>query len=669
MKSRQRAILLACLGLLLIGLLLISGWIDAPFIRLISHLFKKPAQERWINNLHRIGYGLSLASLLIAGAIRFVIPALPHWIGRFTPWAHQGSDHLQAWLATFINPFPPDSPQPAPKSKAISAVDVGIGAGFLVFSLLFFLSRLQGNYPTVLLGGDGGNIASFATTWDHPELFKGDELLNSLDNIRIYATLHIPLIRALHPLTGDYGLAYLLLLAPHVFLHLLGFYILGRVLFKNRFWALLLAVVVLMPISINLGELWGISRDPLPRFTYQTILPYVLTLAIVWKDQPRRWPWLMVMNGLLFYAHPVSAPIFGFAIWLGLWLTHPRNWSLKKRAAIMLGLGMLFLAAASPFALNYFSYHVQGTSGNYDEVISIIKNFFPKNLLDVPAAMGDYWKIISGNGLFQFSLVGLITLWLLRRHNHKVLWLILTWSTGLFIITVIVPAAERTVEHYLKLLPLETELLRGIRYFVPIMLIFCLWPLSELSQRLKNRRASLALACTGLIFTAVWVLAYPPDFDKIGQVFTCLGQGRLVCQTDDLVSREIEAIKANVPQNTPIFAYTTGGPSLSYSLEVRYAAERPLVYTFKDRGLLGYANHTALLGWDKINHDLQAIEEAYNQEDRVESLIWFARGLHAQYLMLDFKVEPPALTRFPVTLIYSDAQSTLLYLKPEQPAP
>jgi len=664
LKKYQRIILVGCLVLLLTGLLLMTGLIDTPFSHLISQIFKKPLQTRWITNLHRIGLAFSLAGLILAGFIRFVAPGLPEFARRIFQIEQRLSNRLQNWLQGYLAPASSSPTKRADSTRTINGIDGIVAAGFLIFSLLFFLGRLQGNYPTVILGGDGGNIASFATAWDHPELFKGDELLNNLDNIRIYNTLHIPLIRALHLLTGDYGLAYLLLLAPHIFLHLLGFYILGRVLFKNRFWALLLAVVISMPFSINLGELWGISRDPLPRFTYQAILPYVLSLTIDWKDRPRRWPWLMVFSGLLFYAHPVSAPTFGFAIWLGLWLVHPKDWSWKKRVLVMLGLGIIFVLSAAPFAVNYFTHHEQGSSGNYEAILSIIQNFFPKNLLNVWEALQDFWKIITNSGLFPLAILGVAILWVIKRHDRKILLVILTWAAGLGLIAVVIPAIERTIEHYFKLLPLETELMRGLRYFIPIMLLFCLWPLSELSQRLKNRAAARSIAVLGLLLTGYWVLTYPPDFDKIGPALTCLGQGKLVCVTDETVTQEIEVIKANVPQGAPIFAYTTGGPSFSYSLEIRYAAERPLVYSFKDRGLLGYANHTALLDWQANNHNLQVIEENYSQTDRVESLIWFARGLHAQYLLVDFPVSQSTLENLSVSSIYRDSQSTLMFLKP-----
>ena len=44
---------------------------------------------------------------------------------------------------------------------------------FLAFAVVYFLGRLQGNYPIVILTGDGGNIASYAAAQDHPDWFTG----------------------------------------------------------------------------------------------------------------------------------------------------------------------------------------------------------------------------------------------------------------------------------------------------------------------------------------------------------------------------------------------------------------------------------------------------------------------------------------------------------------
>src|SRR5437870_715799 len=207
--------------------------------------------------------------------------------------------------------------------RAITLADGVIVLAFGLLALIFYLGRWGGAYPFVFLESDAANIAGFAAAWDHPELFQGDELLGDQRNFGIYSTIHIPLIRALAKLTGDYGTAFIFLLGPHVFIQALGFYILGRVLFQSRYWATLLAIVTMMPVWLNLGEYWGIYDDPLPRVSFQALLPYLLAGTFYWRSNPAVWPWLLGFAGALIYVHPVSAPGWILAVWLGMWAFQP----------------------------------------------------------------------------------------------------------------------------------------------------------------------------------------------------------------------------------------------------------------------------------------------------------------------------------------------------------
>ncbi|MGH2395803.1 MAG: hypothetical protein ACRDFW_02205, partial [bacterium] len=98
---------------------------------------------------------------------------------------------------------------------------------------------------------------SFAVARDHPEFFSGDSVLGDSRNVSVYPTIHIPIIRGLARVTGDYGMAFISLLGVHVFLQALGFYLLGLVIFQSRYWGALLAVLTLMPVYITLPEFWG----------------------------------------------------------------------------------------------------------------------------------------------------------------------------------------------------------------------------------------------------------------------------------------------------------------------------------------------------------------------------------------------------------------------------
>jgi len=534
---------------------------------------------------------------------------------------------------------------------------------FFVFAIVYFLGRLQGNYPVVILTGDGGNIASYAAALDHPGWFQADPALGASNNIGIYATIHIPLIRALNHLTGDYGLAYAWLVLPQTFLQLLGFYILGRVLFKNRFWAFLLAFLTAMTvINIGLGEIWGVWQDALPRVTFQSLLPFLLTLTLVWKDRPGRWPWLMLFAGLLAYVHPISAPAWGLAVWLSLWLLQPKGWTWKRRTLVMLGLGVLFLVVLTPFAINYLSYRGRDQAADYNTVMAVLQTYSPANLLNVPAALWSFLWNMTRSLLLPVALAGFAATWLLKKSDRTTVKIVFLWMAGIFITSVLIPFAEQVIEQRFHILPLETELVRCIRYFVPLLLLFWIWPLAEWTPRLINPQARWAAIALGIVLFSFWSATNRPAVRDIFQTFVCFTKARLVCPAPGPLNGLILALRTQTHPGEGVLVFNEDTAYVSQSLSVRYAALRPLVYTLRDSGMLGYGNRSALPGWLATTKQMDTLRALTDPQKRLEGLVPLAGSLGAIYLVVDFDVTPGMLRNLPVSVVMQNEGYILLKL-------
>ena len=538
---------------------------------------------------------------------------------------------------------------------------------FLTYAGWYFLGRLEANYPVVILSGDGGNIASYAAALDHPDWFKNDPALGDSNNIGIYDTIHIPLIRALNHLTGDYGLAYTWLVFPETFLQLLGFYLLGRVLFKNRFWAFLLAfLTAMMVINIGLGEIWGVWRDALPRVTFQSVLPFLLTLVLVWKDRPGRWPWLMVFAGLLVYVHPISAPAWGFAIWLSLWLLQPKGWNWRRRILVMLGLGVLFLIPLIPFAINYLSYNVRGQAADYTTVMTVLQTYSPADLLNAPAALGTFLWNMTLSLLLPVALVGFVVTWLIKKDDRTPVKVVLLWAAGIFIVSILVPSVERMVEQWLQILPLETELVRCLRYFVPLLLLFWLWPLAELTPRLVNLQARRAVIGLGIVLFGFWAATNRPDVSAMLRVITCISKARLICVSNRPIDELIATLRAQTRPGEGVLFFNQDPSTTSQTLSVRYAALRPLVYSSRDSGILGYADRSALPAWLETTEKWESLQAITDPQERLEGLVPLAVSLKTDYLVIDFEVAPEILASLPVTVVMQNDGYSLLKLRYSQ---
>jgi hypothetical protein len=543
--------------------------------------------------------------------------------------------------------------------------DALVALFFLGFATLYFLGRLQSNFPYIILSGDAGNITSMAAAQARPELFRGDPVLGDPAMTGFYATIHIPIIKALAPLAGgDFAWAFTWLVGPHVFLQLLGFYLLGRVLFRNRPWAVLLALLTAMPfLDVGVGEMWGVWRDAIPRVTFQSVLPYLLTLVVVWRNQPRRWPWLMILAGLMVFLHSISTPAWGLAIWLGLWLYHPADWKWPKRLGVMFGLGLLFLLALSPFAINFLSYQSRGSSPDYDLVMTVIRTYLPENLLNVPAAFGGFLWAATRSLLLPLALLGGWILWRYGRPERRLVGMVLLWGAGIFATAIVLPLGERIVENALRIPPVDTELVRGMRYFVPWLLIFWLWPLVEISPRFVNPKAAQAMLLVGALLLGGWTATHTPEGRKMVEALTCLAHRQLVCGDPRDSTGFITALREQTPPGAKIFNFNQADASTSNALGIRYNALRPMVYTVRDAGLFLYSNRAAYTDWLPTTRQVDAIQLLTDPNQRLARLVPIAQQYKADYLSVDFPLEGVDLKGYPVELVWKNNTYTLLKLR------
>lgn len=372
----------------------------------------------------------------------------------------------------------------------------------------------------------------------------------------------------------------------------------------------------------------------------------------------------MAATGILFYLHPVSTPAWAVAIWLSLWVSAPRRWSFWKKLGVMVGMGSIFMVIALPYIITYLSNHVQGKSSNYSLVYNIITNYMPANLINVPAALSVYTQIIIKNGLLPLALAGFIATLFILRKNLSILGLVLTWVAGLLVISILLPWAMHTLERIFHLVPTETELVRGIRYLIPFMLLFCFWPFYELSKRVYSKTAAKGFAIAGLAFVAFWVASFPPPTASVQQAFSCLKQGRLVCPRVSDYDRVIQAVKDETPAGAPLYVTFANDSPLSYGIPFRFIALHPLVYAYKDRGLLVYSNDQALRRWYDTFQTVDDIERtSANPTERLKRHLQLARQLGAQYLVVNFQVDPQALGTNSVTEIYRNPGFILLQIQ------
>lgn len=548
---------------------------------------------------------------------------------------------------------------------------------FLLVALAYASGRIGLHfYDHLLSSSDAANIASFSAALDNPLDFSNDALLNDSANFAFYNTLHVPLIRLLAKWFGNYSTPFAFLILPVTFLHLLGYYWLGREVLKDRWLAFVFSLAVLIPVRLNLAEIWGLWQDVIPRFLFQSLLPFLLAAALRWGSKPKSWPWLMAALGLLVYSHPVSLPGWGLALFLSLWFLAPAM-PLKQKLLRFLLAGLLFLLVIAPFTFNYLSTTTFGTRGSmpYAELMEIIRKRFIPGFLDLPFAFREFIKTVVVSdilmaSLWGMTLIGGILLFLAqKRKKDPILLSLISWWAAVFVVSVLLPVIDHALASRMQRFPYQFDLVRNLRFSIPLLLLSFLYLLvqfgSFLSSRFsaKKKIISFSSAALGLLLFMGW-LVRNDFFHNLAflQTARCWTAGRLVCPFTDenKINHQVDLLEA-VRNITPPGSRILAAADTS-ELMIRYFSLRPLVYSYKDGGAFIYASLDGLRVWWQQYREMSRILALDSRISLLDGLVGFAREYDAAFLVLEEEFVPQQYYPAGITNIYSNNAFSLFQL-------
>ena len=536
----------------------------------------------------------------------------------------------------------------------------------ILLALLCFFGQWKGSVPYVYLRGDASNIASWVAGRTYPELFQNDYVLSDLDNYRYYYTVYFPILQVLKNVVGDFGTASIVLYAPLIILQGIGFYLLGAEIFQHRIWGALLSGLNMLTFYMNLGTLWGIAFDDVvPRFMFQALLPYILLCAIIWRHNPKRWPWVMVFAGLMVYVHSVSTLTWGFGIWLGLWLFPPKEWSKIKKMRQMTFLGLVFLATILPFAISYLSNHAYGETIEYELVHSLMAGRYSPGALDLSRAFGDFLIILFDRETI-FTLTGLIGIPISLRpeapESRQKFRLIVAWFMGLLIVAVVVPLIDHGISNMNDRLPYQVDLTRNLRYVFLFLSIFALGGIREMAHWLNNidgnlpRNSDLVSPLLGGLFLFWMIQFHLPIFAT--NSWNCIVEGDLFCPRENKELQKLDildAIKRETPEGAKIMP-------MDLQMEVRYYALRPIIFAQRDIGVLSYTNPERLLLWHEKAQEINQIKDLSDKDIKTEKLIDFARRYGAEYVLVNWDLPEKTPILAGAELVYSNPPYALIMI-------
>jgi hypothetical protein len=554
---------------------------------------------------------------------------------------------------------------------------------FLLLSLFLTLGRVGTAFDSfALLTPDLGVYATLAAAQETPELFANDPFLSNEKNLNSYNILLVPWIQALEKVFGNYGTACAFLLPFFLFIHLIGWYSLGVALFRNPWVGLLVSLLASTPV-LTAYDYWGLILDALPRFLYQGMIPFVLALSIWRGHELKWWPVILGSVGLLNYIHPLSTPAWALAVMLALWVSAPEFEFWQKARATSLAV-LVLLLVLSPFVFNYVRSTIVETSDaiGYEQTLAILQERFLtmeganpfSTLVTFFAGRRSLGFDLLWYFLWVLGLGGLLAglLWRRNAAEHRHLRQLASWMVGILLVGGFVPVLERVIFAYLRRFPPEFEILKTLRYLVPLTLVAVVYALWLAGESLRSRKFISPVASrylvwgTSLVILLAWGLSsqvgYPDFRNAVRQSLSCWSQGKLVCRLP-AASMEfvdvLDAIRARTPVGARIF-------SEGQEVAVRYYALRPLVFTYKDGAPLAYTDQEQLLRWseqsDKMD-ELSFIRKfPFRRRAFIRGITELAHDTEADYLLLSERYDPEFEYPAQLKLVYSNGSYSLYEL-------
>lgn len=538
----------------------------------------------------------------------------------------------------------------------------------LALSVLSYFSFIgsYGEYGEGLINSDAHNYMGMLAARDHPENFTTDIALhNALESTKIFKTIHMPLVSWLAD-GDDYAGAWAALMPVHMFIYLLGFFLLGMVLFRHVGWAVFFAVFLSIYVRTEWVTFWGLSSVSL-RTTYAALLGFVLALALKYKEDCRWWPLVLAGAGGLAYMHTVSMPVGGLMVWVGFasQLFYMNKKQAKKSIGWLLVAGISFLVCVAPAVWGYLSNHTPLDAKSSEYLWTSLKHRSPSYFDFVGSLTSFFVGSLSRSLLFISAMVSVAYVLKVAslEHRKKIL-MISGWALGAFICGSVLYPLDQLWAKFNNSWPMQISLGRANRYLIPTSMMlasygaYVFW---EHADGPKKRWIVIA----GLLILLITPII---EFKGRGAYKTvAFGVQKVISDPRWLfnprgygfVDQEkpwITAAKANIPVGARV--YTTYG---NLGLELRNGALRGVLFSQKDVGWLHYTVPDQFVAsldiFMKLRNKLPSNQSQVPSYTLAELKV--AKSLKAEYFIYDLLKVSEDMVRKEWMPIWTDGKVTI----------
>lgn len=496
--------------------------------------------------------------------------------------------------------------------------------------------------PSVALGGDSTMILTRALAGIDPQLYRLDYLFDDAANYSFYNNANVVLLQITTLLgIGRPDAVLQVLKGLTTFAFLAGWYLLGVRLTGRWLAGVALALASTLTIPTIVGDYWGLYREAQPRVLFSACLPYIIVLAI---DARRLVDWVatFVLSGVAFWLHPASGPPVALATMAAMAVGHHDRFKPSRLVAVCLVSGLVYMAIIAPNFVQYVGDVLRASHGADPALTAEATRLrFAEEYVDVLHGADESLRAIFAGPRILLAMLGLAGAWLVWRRGpdderRSRLRVVLTLLVATLVLSYVVPLAENVAARAAGRQPLQLDLVRTVRYVVPLLLLLAIWGLSGIGRHPLLKVVPLAIL-------AVWAGAsfWPP---RLAQNYApywgarCWVKLDLQCPAPAVnpANEMIAFIAAETPPDALFFSSWLG-PS------IRALAKRPLAFDWKDTGWLTYSNHAKLGESLSAMRRYLAIARDRSLVDPALQWVMLGQDVGADYVVVHETVNPQTI--------------------------
>lgn len=534
---------------------------------------------------------------------------------------------------------------------------------FLVVAVLYYEQRIGHDKVITNLKGDAAMVASVFAGRDYRSDFQGDPLLSQAKTSDSYICTAYWYVSFMHRWFHiPYANAYVTMLIPIVFMHLLGFYVLGRVLYRSRTLSLLLAFSCLLFIPFQTwGEIWGLCREPLNRVAIGALIGFFWAMAVYYGRKPKMRLAIMIAAGLSVWVHPAATPVVAFSLWVSFWAMRAEDETPRKFVMNMLIIAGVILVILLPYILQYSS--TFGDPHSPPELKKKLLEIMRSSYIDGytrnewTAIKLFFYQFLFKKPLISAATIALIgTFFIAPAGERRTILQLALMATGIIFISNVIFLLDHHLAARAERIPLELDLVRGNRFLIPLSFVAIFYSAAIFWRRFGTKIG----APVSVLVTVFLFFNLQPN---IKEMSLKLNQGYRVLTQEGNPTNESDVemlnwLRNETPRNTSVTVFFNG----LLDNTVRYVSMRPLCFSFKDSCMFGYFDREKLLEFQQKKSIYEQALEHPNIKMRFPLAVKTALIFVSELLVIDKALFDESYREVPKAILWENVKYAVIDL-------